>query len=135
MQIVFNENGGRNIVKGERSSLTHGCGSAEVHGGGGGLSPQKAEEQKKQRRVKRHGGRRAEEAGGGLRPERRRAGSRWSSAKGATGQGDSHKVRPSDSELQVINATASGSWLTEAPPSWRCVCVGEREGNTCPGRT
>lgn len=103
------------------------------------MSPKKAEQQKKQRRVKRHGDRRAGDAGGGLRPECRRAESRRSRAKGAPGEGDSHKVRLRDSELQVINASASGSQLTDAPhpPEGVCVCVclWEREGNTCPGRT
>lgn len=93
------------------------------------MSPKKAEQQKKQRRVKRHGDRRAGDAGGGLRPECRRAESRRSRAKGAPGEGDSHKVRPRDSELQVINASASGSRLTDAPhpPEGVCVCVCGKE--------
>lgn len=94
------------------------------------MSPQKAEQQKEQRRVKRHGDRGARDAGGGggLSPERRRAESRRSRAKGAPGEGDSHKVRLRHSELQVINASGSRS-LTDAPhPLLKvCVCGKERE--------
>lgn len=51
---------------------------------------------------------------------------RRSRTEGAPGEGDSHKVRASDSELQVINASASGSQLKDAPPEGVCVCVGKR---------
>lgn len=55
--------------------------------------------------------------------------------KGSARRGGRHKVRLTDSELQVINATASCSPLTDGPPSLAAVCVWEREGNTCSGRT
>lgn len=49
---------------------------------------------------------------------------RQSRAKGVLAKGDSHKVRLSDSEVQVINASASHTQPTDTPPPYSsCACV------------